>query len=179
MEDIHYLKVNFPLTKDNSPAIYDFLRQHLCSVLKDLGLKEASVEIERLEPLDKIYTNLDKSEEELKKIFDDFAKSHHFIEKPALTFEKQKTSLKAKLKSENICHVLDDYNTLFDIFFTDTIIKADGKLTIDMMDGFSNSVLVMGEGPLLEKFKLCLTKKIPGTIFEYIDKRDGYRRSKS
>ncbi len=173
MKEKHYLKVKFALTKDNSPAIYDFFWKYLPSVLNELKAKEVKIKIERLEPIDRIYTNLNKTEAELKGIFDNFAKAHHLIEEPALTFEKQKTTLKARLKTKDLSSLLQDYNTLFDLFFADLIIKADKKIMFDMMDGFSNNLLAIGEKPVLEKFKSLLKKRLPSTRFEYVDHKGG------
>ena len=169
MNGKHYLKVKFALTKDNSPAIYDFFWNYLPSVFNELKTKEVKIKIERLEPIDRIYTNLNKTEKELREIFDNFAKCHHLIEEPALTFEKQKTTLKARFKTNDLANLLKDYNTLFDLFFADLIIEADEKIMLDMMDGFSNSLLVIGGKPVLEKFKTLLKKRMPLTKFEYVD----------
>ncbi|MFH1586629.1 MAG: hypothetical protein ABID38_02115 [Candidatus Diapherotrites archaeon] len=164
MKEKHYLKLKFGLGKDNSPAIYDFLWNHLSGALKELGGGKVSVKIERLEPIDMVYTNLEISKEELKKHYHKFAKSRHLRELPALYRGKDKTTLTAKIKVEKISELLQEYNELFDLFFTDLIIEADGLL-IDMMDGFSNSILVSGEKGELEKLKKFVKSKMPATKF--------------
>lgn len=165
---VHYARVYFGRAKDNSPEIYDFLFRHMAPSFREIGVKAVALEIERLEPIDEIYTNLEKPKKEIKKIFDDFAKSHHLKEKASLTFTKEKTSLSAKLAVKNLGSVLNDYNTLFDIFFTDLIIKA-GPLTIDMMDGFNNSLLIMGNLETIGKFEGAVKKRLKKTKFVFSD----------
>jgi len=165
---VHYARVYFGRAKDNSPEIYDFLFRHMAPSLKEMGIKTISLEIERLEPVDEIYTNLDRPKGEIRKIFDGFAKCRRLREKPSLTLTKERTSLSAKFSVKDLSSVLDDYNTLFDIFFTDLIIKA-GRLTIDMMDGFNNSLLVMGDLQSIGKFEAAVKKHMKKTKFVFSD----------
>jgi ethanolamine utilization microcompartment shell protein EutS len=164
----HYVRVYFGIAKDNSPEIYDFLFKHLPDVLKEMKIDEVSIEIERLEPIDMIYSNLEKPKEEVMKILDGFAKSHHLIEEPSLTYTQKKTSLKAKVKTAKLGGLLSDYNILFDIFFTDLIIKAKGFM-IDMMDGFNNTLLAAGEKDAIEKFQKAVKKRLRKTRFVEAD----------
>jgi len=168
MKEKHYLKLKFGIGKDNSPAIYDFLWTHLSGALKELKVKNAGIKIERLEPIDMVYTNLEISKEDLKKHYHQFAKSHHLKEEPSLYKGGDKTTLTAKIKADKISSLLEEYNELFDIFFTDLIIETDG-LVMDMMDGFSNSILFSGEKKELERLKKYVKKKMPSTKFEWAD----------
>ncbi len=168
MNEKHYLKLKFGIARDNVPGIYDFLWNHLSGALKLAGAKNAGVKIERLEPIDMVYTNLEISKEELKKHYHKFAKSHHLKELPALYRGNDRTALTAKIKAEKISELLQEYNELFDLFFTDVIIEADGLL-LDMMDGFSNSILVSGEKKSLEKLKKFVKDKMPATKFEWMN----------
>lgn len=167
----HYLKLRFGLDEDNSPEIYDFFFGKMEGVLKSMDFKEVRLEIKRLEPIDKIYTNVNKSKEEIMKIFDDFAKSHHLREKAALTCSPEKTSLAAKLDVEKLKPLLQDYNTLFDLFFADIVVEADNELRIEMMDGFSNTLLVSGPEKNLAKFRELTKNKLPKTKFLDVDRK--------
>jgi len=142
----HFMKLFFSIKRNASPEVYDFLFKYLEGALKATGIKKVSLEIERLEPLDDIYTNLkDYDIPEIKRIFDRFAKSHHLKETRDLTADRMKTSLKAELGIGELKKTLEDYNLLFDIFFTDVIIKAHDhrkRLEIDLMDPASNSALL-------------------------------------
>ena len=170
MHDVHYLKIDFGFNRENAPEIYDFLWIHMPTLLKKLSAKKVQIEIERLEPMDEIYTNLNLTEKGIKKIFDKFAKSHHLKQVPSIVFDNSKTSLRATVPLGKLGKIFDDYNTLFDIFFTDTIIRTDNNLTFDMMDGFSNSLLVIGKKKHLEKL-VAIAKKLldKSTKFEFVD----------
>ncbi|MBU1939659.1 MAG: hypothetical protein ABH854_02830 [Candidatus Diapherotrites archaeon] len=174
---LHYLKISFGTQKDRSPEIYDFFFTHLPAALHDLGAGAVDLEIERLEPLDSIYTNLDKSPAEMKKIFDKFTKCHHLEKEPSLTLDNKRTSLHAQISTRNLSCVLQDYNVLFDMFFADVIVKSESlSLTIDMMDGFSNSVLVFGPEDIVGKFKTLIGKKMKNLKFKNADSRANSRK---
>ena len=116
--DKHYMRIIFGMQKDGSPEIYDFLFRYLPKILTKLKFKKVSLDIERLESLDAIYTNLDYDTDEIKNIFSKFIKSHNLHKATSLTGEKDRTSIKAELAVDNLPSVFKDYNTLFDIFFT-------------------------------------------------------------
>jgi hypothetical protein len=164
----HYLRVSFALEKDKTPEIYDFLFEYLPKVLKSLKVKTVSLEIERLESLNSIFTNLDYNTKEIRKIFSDFVKSHHLHKKASLTAERDKTSVTAKVSVAKLAPLLDDYNQLFDIFFTDLTVKGKG-LSVEMMDAFNNSVLVAGDKKSLEKFRKELKKLARRASFSNAD----------
>lgn len=168
MSKKHYLQLEFGVEEDGSPLIYDFLWEHLPRALEKLGYNRVRMEMERLEPIDRIYSNINRPNEEIKKIFDDFCKNHGLKKEKSLTATREKTSIKASVKVSDLGGVLEDYNLLFDIFFTDLIIIADKKLRIEMMDAASNLVLAIGSKECLEAFRKeleSLTKKT-----KYVDR---------
>lgn len=164
----HYVRIKFPVTKDNTPGIYDFLWKHMGNAMYDAGIKKVKVDIKRLEPIDSIYTNLEIEPEAAEAVLKEFAKAHHLKKHKSLTALKHLSSLRCDCWVKDIGKILDDYNLLFDIFFTDITIKSD-KLTIDMMDGFSNSVLAIAEEKQLAEFQKTLRKKMQGIKFEFVD----------
>ncbi|HLC36319.1 MAG TPA: hypothetical protein VJK05_01800 [archaeon] len=167
--DKHYLRVTFGLDKDNSPEIYDFLFSYLQKLLIELKIDNVKVLLDRLEPLDPIYTNLETSEGDIKNELDGFAKAHHLKEVKGLTGSKKKISLEAKINSNKLSQLFKDYNMLFDIFFTSTKIEA-GNLFFDLMDAFNNSLLIVGPKDLLERIEKKIAKKTKSEVlFEYVD----------
>ena len=168
MAEKHYLRISFSLEKDKTPEIYDFLFEYLPKVLKSLKVKSVDLEIERLESLNSIFTNLDYEPKEIKRIFNNFVKSHHLHKKASLTAERDRTSVTARVSVAKLAPLLNDYNQLFDIFFTDLTLKAKG-LTVEMMDAFNNSVLVSGEQKTLTKFRKLLKKLARRASFSSAD----------
>ena len=167
----HYLRVQFPLLKDNSPGIYKFLFECVADIFAGMGIRSLGLHIERLEPLDEIYTNIyGVNRSKIRRIFHNFAKSHHLIEAPSLTATNERASLHAKANAANLQEIFRDYNALFDIFFTDLIIKSE-KISFDVMDPFSNSLIaISGDRKVLEKFRRIAQKKCKMKIeFGYID----------
>lgn len=158
MQKKHFVKIQFGVKHDNAPEIYDFLWLYLPRILHSMKFENVKLTIERLEPLDQRYTNLEMPEAKIKKIFDDFAGSHHLHEVADAALHREKATLTAKLPVKNLAQALKDYNVLFDIFFADVVINADGKLTIDMMNGFENSALAIGDKKILDKFSAELQK---------------------
>jgi hypothetical protein len=142
----HFMKLYFSIKRNASPEVYDFLFRYMEDALKGIGVKKVSLEMERLEPLDEIYTNLQGYDlPEIKRIFDGFAEKHHLREMKDLTAEKMKTSLKAELTIDELKKTLEDYNLLFDVFFADIIIKAHDhkkRITVDLMDPADNTALI-------------------------------------
>ena len=147
----HYARIDFSDASRNVPGVYDFLFDHLQPVLTELGEHSVELRIERLEPLDAVYTNLDVSPSQLKKILERFAKSHQL--------HHEKNFLSAVVPTKNLSKTLADYNVLFDLFFTDLVVSGK-KLHLDMMDGFSNSILAMGEEKQLKRFESIVRKKV-------------------
>ena len=163
-----YYRVSFALEKDKTPEVYDFLFEHLPSVLKSLKVKTVDLEIERLESLNSIFTNLDHSPKGIRKIFNQFVKSHHLQKKASLTAERDKTSVTAKVSVDKLSALLNDYNQIFDIFFTDVTIKGKG-LSVEVMDPFNNSALLSGEKKVLERFRKELKKRMRKASFSLAD----------
>lgn len=155
--------MQFSITKDGSPEIYDFVFSYLPEFLKKKNYKKINITMERLEPINKIYSNINMPDEEIEKIFKKFCKTHGLKTGRALTAEKQKTTIMAEIKTSELERVLKDYNVLFDIFFSDLIIKTD-DLKIDLMSVPANSVLAIGEKPLLQEFKKFIEKKVKNKI---------------
>ncbi len=169
----HYLKVNFPLLSDNSPGIYKFLFKCVGDALSGAGAKTVELHIERLEPLDEIYTNIyGLSRNKIRRIFHNFAKSHHLIEAPDLTATNERASLHAKASAASLQEIFRDYNALFDIFFTDLLIKSE-KIALDVMDPFSNSLIAISKDrKVLENFRRIAQRKCKMRMkFAYIDHR--------
>lgn len=152
-EHVHYLKIQFPKEKNGHLEIYHFFFEYLPVALKQLGENEVFLEIERLESLDSLHTNLGMTLEEIMAIFNTFINSHHLHKKPSLTTEKNRTSLFAEVKVSKLEEILNSYNILFDLFFTNTVIGGK-RIGIDMMNGFDNSVLIYSEDKtVLNEFK--------------------------
>ncbi|MBS3057153.1 MAG: hypothetical protein J4415_00830 [Candidatus Diapherotrites archaeon] len=171
----HYLKVSFPLLGDNSPGIYNFLFECVADVLQGIGARKVELHIERLEPLDEIYTNIyGVSRGKIRQIFKRFTSSHHLIEAPDLTATHERASLRAKINTANLQEIFRDYNALFDIFFTDLQIKSDG-IALDVMDPFSNSLIaISADRKVLESFRKIAQKRCKMAMkFSYIDSRPG------
>ena len=112
----HYARIDFSDASRNVPGVYDFLFDHLQPVLTELGEHSVELRIERLEPLDAVYTNLDVSPSQLKKILERFAKSHQL--------HHEKNFLSAVVPTKNLSKTLADYNVLFDLFFTDLVVSG-------------------------------------------------------
>jgi hypothetical protein len=159
----HYLRIHFSLLPDGSPEIYDFLFNYLPRILRGFGNKKVRVEIERLEPLNKIFTNLDLSEKLIKKALERFARFHHL--------KKTKNKLIATLSLKETTQTFKDYNKMFDLFFSAVKIKSK-NFEFDLMDGFNNSILVKGSKKdlekLIERVKPMLKMK---ARFEFADPR--------
>lgn len=171
----HYLRVNFPLLGDNSPGIYKFLLECVADVFSGIGAGKVELHIERLEPLDEVYTNLyGVTRGKIRQIFKRFASSHHLIEEPDLTATHERASLRAKINASSLQEIFRDYNALFDIFFTDLQIKSD-RVALDVMDPFSNSLIAISrDKKALEKFRKIAQKKCRMAMkFSYIDSRPG------
>lgn len=160
-KDEHYLKMTFSTTKDNLPEIYDFLYAYLPSVLKKMGEKEAILQIERLEPLDAVHTNLDYPQKEIEHALTKFSLSHGLF--------KEKNILLALVQVPKLREIIADYNILFDLFFTDLVVVTK-NLKIDMMDGFENSLLAVGPRKSLEQLKMHTSKLARYPVrFEFVD----------
>ncbi|MFH1225291.1 MAG: hypothetical protein V1676_05815 [Candidatus Diapherotrites archaeon] len=173
----HYLKISFGISKDRTPEVYDFFFRHLPPVLHAMRAGIVEIELERLEPLDRTHTNLAVSREELLRIFGRFVKCHHLEREPSLAFEKARTSVMAHVHTERLGCLLQDYNILFDMFFTDITVKTKKPaLTIDMMDGFSNSVLVFGEGAAVKKFRSLLSKRMKRPKFKDVSRKSAGKK---
>ncbi len=169
------MKVEFPLLDDNSPGIYKFLFECIADVFSGIGAGNVELHIERLEPLDEVYTNIyGVSRGKIRQIFKRFASSHHLIEEPDLTATHERASLRAKIRTSSLQEIFRDYNALFDIFFTDLLIKSE-KIALDVMDPFSNSLIAISKDrKTLEKFKGAAQKKCGMRMkFSYIDSRPG------
>ena len=175
----HFMRIIFGVQKDRSPEIYDFLFKYLPQILSRLKFKHVDLDIQRLESLDSIYTNLDYDEKEIKKIFNDFVKSHHLKKVASLNAEQDRTSIKASLHVEKLAAVLQDYNALFDIFFTDTIVSVDHELTFDMMDAFNNSLLVSGSKEILAEVQKLTKQLAQGPVeFKMVDHEEAKKVSR-
>ena len=175
MQKEHYLKVSFPLLGDNSPGIYKFLFECVADVFSGVGIRTVELHIERLEPLDEVYTNIyGVTRGKIRQIFRRFASSHHLIEAPDLTATHERASLRAKINVSSMQEIFRDYNALFDIFFTDLQIKSD-RIALDVMDPFSNSLIAISKDKkVLEKFRGIAQKKCKMAMkFSYIDSRLG------
>ncbi len=173
MKQKWFATLAFSLTKDNSPEVYDFLWEYLPKILRQLGCKKLRLEINRLEPLNRVYTRLDLSHEEIQAIFRRFCHSHGLHRKASLDVYRDKTSLAAELAADKLAQTFKDYNALFDLFFADIVIKADNGLFIDMADGFSNMMVVEGTRPQLAEFEVLTKKHCREPVSFYYSERNG------
>lgn len=166
----HYMRLTFGMTKDFTPEIYEFLWKYLPKALHKMGFKDVDLEIERLESMNSIYTSLDFKPGEIKKMFNEFIKSHHLKKAASSNAEMDRTTVKAEVPVERLEPLLQDYNTLFDLFFTEVIIHADKELMIDMMDAFNNSCLVIGSIDKLMELKEAVSAQVKGPVeFQMVD----------
>ena len=166
---MHFMELKFGVKKNNVPEIYGFLFSYLPKALHILSLKSVKVEIDRLEPLDKIYTNLPFDERYVIKAFNRFAVSHHLRQVKDPVLNKTKVSLRAEVPATELGSLFFDYNLLFDIFFTEVILKASNAkkaLQVSLLDPFSNSCLVESSDlSLLENFVELVKKQSTRKIF--------------
>jgi len=176
-KDKHYMRVTLGIV-NNAPEIYDFLFEYLPKILKSMHYEDVFVEIERLESLDAIYTNLDYDKGEIQRIFREFVKSHHLHTKASLNAERDKTTVTAHLPVKNLGPLFEDYNVLFDLFFTDVIVKTK-DLMIDMMDAFNNSFLVIGPKEKLDEFAKKLKKMVKSAAeCKYVDHQEAKTKTR-
>lgn len=169
---MHFMRVYFSFAQNHHPMIYDFLFTDLKKILKELKVARADIAIERLEPLSTAYTNLNYDEKAIKKAFHTFAKKHHVKETPSRAGEKAKTSIHASVKTAELSRLFEDYNILFDIFFTDIIVKTKSPaIVFDVMDPFNNSVLIESDSvQLLDVIRAKIKKHAKGrTSFLMVD----------
>ncbi|MFH0955289.1 MAG: hypothetical protein V1777_04260 [Candidatus Micrarchaeota archaeon] len=161
------MAVNFGVSKDATPQLYDFLLQDFKPVLEKTGEFRMAVVLERLEPLNLVYSNLSVAPKVLDSIFRQFCKSHGLKSYSSAYDKKQKTSAHGTVNSKNVSAVLEDYNLLFDVFFCN-IQFSSKRLLIDIMDPFSNMMIVQGSSAVLKKFQTSLKKTLPKTTFKRI-----------
>lgn len=159
-----FLWVEFGISKNAAPQIYDFLLQDCAAILEKAGGAKTAVVLERLEPLSLSYSNLDVSDAALKKIFARFLKSHKLKSAASAYFPKQKTSVKGTVATSRLVEVLADYNLLFDLFFCDIQLQSK-RLFVDVMDPFSNVLLARGPPEVLACFSREVKKRLPKTSF--------------
>lgn len=166
----HYMQLKFSIAEDLHPEIYDFLWKYLPRTLLELGIRQVSLEIERLEPLNSIYTNLDNDRRGIRKIFEKFCRIHGLEKAPALTLTSEMTSVKAKIRTVELEKVLKDYDLLFDLFFTDLLVRTP-EVIVDMMNGFENSVLLVSKDKkFLEQIgRLIKAKCSAGLVLEWVE----------
>ena len=160
-----FLEVEFAVARDGHPRIYDFFLEHLDAVLLQLGQKSCELVIERLEPLNLLYSHLNVSGAIMRRIFLRYCKSHKLT--PFSSFHKIKTSCRGKIQTTKIKAALRDYNLLFDLFYSDVRIKTS-NVFIDAMDLFSNRILVEASPRDLEGFKKRVKKMLPKTRFAFL-----------
>jgi hypothetical protein len=163
--------ISLGLARDGSPLIYNFLGDYLPAALKKLGYRSVKLEMERLEPIDRIYSNIDMPDEEIKRIFEKFCKVHGLKKGKSLTATGERTSVRAEVKVAELHDVIKHYNVLFDIFFASLTITADGNLKIEVMDAASGSVLAMGSKQILDKFGAEIRKQNRTTKIVYVEKK--------
>lgn len=162
-----FLAVTFGVSKAGHPELYDFLLQDCQGVFEKLGEHRISLVLERLEPLNLVYSNMDVSQKVLEKVFARFCKSHGLRPLASGYNPKHKTSCQGGLKTANLPAVMEDYNVLFDVFFCDIQLKSK-KVMVDIMDPFSNSMIVQGTPANLKNFQGLLKKKLARTTFRTI-----------
>jgi len=144
----NFLRVKFGILPDNRPEIYDFFYKHLPKILEKLGGKKVGVKIERLEALDSKHVNLPlQSREKIRHAMVKFTLSH--------ALHRHHNVLIAVLPVKKLSQTLKDYDLLFDLFFTDLTV-ASRNFKVEMMDGFYNSLLLIGRKEVLEKIQRML-----------------------
>src|SRR3989338_2358947 len=158
MQAKQFVTLTFSLAANGRPEVYDFLWTYLPKALQQTGCKKLRLEINRLEPLNRIYTRLNLPHERIQEIFNRFCQSNHLRRRASLDAYQDKTSLAAELDAKNLAPLFKDYNVLFDLFFADIVVKADNGLFVDMAGGFSNMVVVEGNQPKLRQFEGLLQK---------------------
>ena len=169
-----FATLTFSLTQDRTPEVYDFLWTYLPKILPQAGCKKLRLEINRLEPMNRIYTRLNLPHEEIQAIFRRFCTSRHLRRKASLDAYHDRTSLAAELEVANLAPLFRDYNTLFDLFFADIVIKADSGLLIDLADGFSNMIVVEGTWQQLANFETLTRKYCREPVrFDYSESAQG------
>jgi len=158
----HYLRVKFGLLQDNRPEIYAFFYEYLPKILQKMKEEKVGLKIERLEPLDEKHVNFSAhSREKIRQALVRFSLSHGL--------HKQHNMLIAQLPVKKLAQTLKDYNVLFDLFFTDVTLVSR-KFKVDMMDGFYNSLLLIGEKPVLEKIQPLLKQRVAKPVsFKFVD----------
>jgi len=158
----HYLRVKFGLLKDNRPEIYAFFYSYLPKILQKLGEKKAGLKIERLEPLDEKHVNLPyHSRDKIMHALAKFTLAH--------SLHRQHNILIAALPVARLARTLEDYNILFDLFFTDVEVHCK-DFKVEMMDGFYNTLLLVGKKPALEKIKSLLEAMLEKKAeFKWVD----------
>lgn len=142
-EKEQFVRVSFGVLEDNRPEIYAFFYNYLPVILEKMGEEKVGLKIDRLEPLDSLHVNLPlKSKDKILHALSRFTLSH--------ALHRHKNVLTAVLPVKKLSRTLNDYDILFDLFFTDITIAAR-KFKVEMMDGFYNSLLLAGERKNLEK----------------------------
>ena len=162
-----FLAVDFGVSKAGHPELYDFLLSDCKTVIEKLGDHRATVTLERLEPLNLVYSNLAVSPKVLDKIFKRFCKSHKLKPFSSGYNPKHRTSCHGGIATQNLPSVMQDYNLLFDVFFCDIRLQTK-HVMIDVMDPFSNSMIVQGLPGVLKKFAAAVKKVLPKTSFKTV-----------
>ncbi len=152
----HYMRLEFSVLSNNLPEVYEFFYNYLPRILRELGDSEVGLKIERLEPLDEAHTNISfGSSLKFAKALSRFAKAHGM--------HREKNVLLAKVPVNRLKGVLKDYNLVFDMFFSDIQI-ASKRVHVEMMDGFSNRVLLKGKLSALTAFRSILHDLAKGPV---------------
>ena len=158
----HYLRVKFGVLSDNRPEIYAFFYEYLPKILQRMKEEKVGLKIERLEPLDEKHVNFSAhSREKIRQALVRFSLSHGL--------HRQHNLLIAQLPVKKLAQTLKDYDVLFDLFFTNVTVVAR-KFKVDMMDGFYNSLLLIGEKQVLEKTQELLKQHVEKPVsFKFVD----------
>ncbi|HIH21892.1 MAG TPA: hypothetical protein HA222_04520 [Candidatus Diapherotrites archaeon] len=158
----HYLRVKFGLLPDNRPEIYEFFYAYLPKILHRMKEPKVGLKIERLEPLDEKHVNLPlHSREKIRHALVRFSLAHGL--------HRHDNWLVAALPAKKLSQALRDYDVLFDLFFTDVSVVSR-KFKVEMMDGFYNSLLLVGERQTLEKIQPLLKQQARAPIsFKWVD----------
>lgn len=161
-----FLEVYFGTGRDAHPEIYDFFLERIGPVLTKMKQSSTQLVLERLEPLNTVYSHLKVSNRIMTHIFKRYCKAHGLKAFAAFS-PKEHFSCKGTIQTRKLDGILEDYNVLFDLFFCDVRIKTK-KLFVDAMDLFSNHLLVEADLKTLKQFQKLVKKALPKTRFRLV-----------
>jgi hypothetical protein len=152
--------VQFHTSPDGRPEIYDFLWEYLPELIEELNIDSVTINIERKEPFKNWGNSLHYAPHEFENLVWKFLHDKKFDYQAKLKNKTKNPKIEIKIPAEELDHVLNKYNILFELLMTDIQIRANG-LTMDFDPSHKNSLNVILSSRLAAHFDRAIEHVCP------------------